>query len=134
MLLKLYNVITLGQHYYLATIFYLGIGLILYGITPSQTSYLYAEDSGCGGEVACEAGESCCDGSCCSGVCCSGECYPAGTICCDEGNPCGSGQQCCHGNCISENAECCGDGTAGECGCCKPTPEAEKTTAIDCSE
>ncbi|MDR2346268.1 MAG: hypothetical protein LBE18_09405 [Planctomycetaceae bacterium] len=131
---KFCNIITLGQCYSLATILYFGIGLILYGITPSQTpSYLYAEYSGCGGELICADGETCCDGSCCSGVCCNGNCLPAGTVCCDSNDACPSGQKCCHGNCIPENSECCEDGTAGDCGCCKPAPTA-KTTAINCAE
>jgi hypothetical protein len=59
------RLITFGDHYLLAVLFYLGFGLIFTAITPGTPS-LWAVPSGCGGESTCEAGMVCCgNGTCC---------------------------------------------------------------------
>ncbi|MDR2438119.1 MAG: hypothetical protein LBE12_01955 [Planctomycetaceae bacterium] len=110
---RLFSLISLENNYLLASLLYLGLGLIFCAIAPDSPKIL-AEGTGCGGEESCPAGQTCVDGVCkvCD-VVCNGECYPAGTSCCDDGNTCGSGQTCCDGICISEDEICCSHGTGG---------------------
>jgi hypothetical protein len=130
---KLYNILSLGGRRTTATLLYLSLGLMLHAFVPVQMSSIFAQNGLCGGEALCEDGETCCDGACCTGKCCHGNCVDEDAVCCEDGSHCPSGQKCCHGNCIPEDQECCQDGTGSNCGCCFPSPDADKTTAKDCS-
>jgi hypothetical protein len=65
--------ISFGGNYLFAIFFYLGLGLLLLGITPDSPSV--NAQSGCGGEATCPTGYTCCNGECCQGTtcpCCNG--------------------------------------------------------------
>jgi hypothetical protein len=73
------KLITFGDRYLLAILFYLSFGLIFTALTPG-TLHLWAEPSTCGGEKICEDGMVCCgDGTCCYiEDCASGNCGGCG--------------------------------------------------------
>ncbi|MDR1479598.1 MAG: hypothetical protein LBJ00_11725 [Planctomycetaceae bacterium] len=63
--------ILFGGNYLTAILTYLGLSLLLLGITPDSSS-VHAQN-GCGGEMTCPAGQVCCGGVCCSS-CFDGQC------------------------------------------------------------
>ncbi|MDR2439356.1 MAG: hypothetical protein LBE12_08315 [Planctomycetaceae bacterium] len=85
---RIFYFVSLSENYLLSSLLYFGIGLILFAISPEFPKMtILAEETGCGGEEPCPEGQTCVDGVCkvCD-VVCNGECYPAGTVCCDDGN------------------------------------------------
>lgn len=62
-----------GKRYFLASIVYLGLALILAGMEPRLSIALAA--GSCDGESPCQSGEQCCNGTC----------IPDTDICCGDG-------------------------------------------------
>jgi hypothetical protein len=55
------SLISFNGNYLVATFFYFGVGLLLFGITPDSSVHA---QSGCGGEAICPDGYQCCNGTC----------------------------------------------------------------------
>jgi hypothetical protein len=67
MLKKLFVSLSFGEQYLCATFLYLGLGLMTLAMTPPAIN-VYAQESGCGGEVNCPEGYECISGDCvCTG-------------------------------------------------------------------
>jgi hypothetical protein len=112
---RIERIVTMGEHYVLATLTYLGVALLLMGTTiHGDTQALAQSGGGCTHQVwqedhwvsvpGCESGQ----------ICCGGACIDPAT------------QQCCVGSAIPKDEICCGDGTHGDsetCGCCDTCTE-----------
>jgi hypothetical protein len=57
------NLISFRGNYLTATFVYIGLGLLLFAITPDSPS-VNAQGNGCGGEAACSGEDQCCNGTC----------------------------------------------------------------------
>lgn len=68
---KFLNLISFNDNYLTAIFVYLGLSLLLLGITPELPS-VHAT-AGCGGEATCPTGQVCCNGECCPS-CVEGQC------------------------------------------------------------
>jgi hypothetical protein len=72
------KLITFGDCYLLAALFYFGTGLIFTALTP-ETPKIFADPPACGAEMGCESGMVCCGGTCCYAEDCeSGNCGGCG--------------------------------------------------------
>ncbi len=101
MLLRLWSIGSLGRRYVLASLVYMGLGVMVAGALPAPETH--ASGTECDGETPCSSGEQCCDGNC----------IPDTYVCCYDGTS-GPGDTCaCCTTCESE--EGCTDPPTVQC-------------------
>jgi hypothetical protein len=79
---RLWSIVSLGRRYLVASVFYVGLGLILGNVMPDVPS-ARASGGSCGPENPCGSGE----------ICCVGTCVPDTYVCCEDGTS-GPGATC----------------------------------------
>lgn len=70
---KSWKILSLGERYFLVSIMYVGLGLLVSNALPATV--VVAQSAGCNGENGCPTGMQCCDGTCIS----------SSSACCDDG-------------------------------------------------
>ncbi len=132
-LLSLWNVVSFGKRYLMASLLYVGLGLIVGSTIP------YAASGDDEPMPPCEE-TSCPDGQ----WCCNNTCISIDWDCCDSPgdpymieSPCDG--QCCYAKggdtptCVPANYLCCDDGTYGDPNSCTCCPiDGSGTTSIVC--
>jgi len=87
---KMWSTVSFGNRYVLASLVYIGLGLIVVNAMPG-VSVMLASGTECDDETPCSSGEACCDGACIpeDDLCCEdGTSGPAeDCACCDGGGP-----------------------------------------------
>ena len=100
MLLRLWNIGSLGKRYLLASLVYVGLGLIVVSALPDLPE-ARASGTECDGETPCSSGEECCDGYC----------IPDDYVCCEDGtngpqDTCACCAECSPTSCSQTTVQC----------------------------